>query len=194
MKKLLAIVAIFCMTSTAFCSAAVCDWTPSVSVAEAGDVVTISLISDVDVSGFGVRGVVDNASPMGAAAVIADSIHPNFTVAVSDGTGYLVNSGNALISRESGNALSGTMNPFGGSPAPANEVLVSFDYAIPDVPVGTVVTINEVDTGGVKSFWAPMGGTNQNEFGAAKIEVIPEPMTMTLLGLGGLGLLRRRRA
>jgi hypothetical protein len=52
-----------------------------------------------------------------------------------------------------------------------------------NLPIGTQFT---AEFWGQDNDWA-------GPLGALELEVIPEPMTLALLGLGGLGLLRRRR-
>jgi hypothetical protein len=57
----------------------------------------------------------------------------------------------------------------------------TFDVTVvAGLPVSTMIPVEVLDAG-------------YGIVGTTYIEVVPEPMTMALLGLGGLGLLRRRR-
>ena len=68
--------------------------------------------------------------------------------------------------------------------SPAGDIF-EVEFHVPDVPASTIIDIGQT-----------LGSWNGN-FNAIEpigIHVIPEPLTLSLLGLGGLGLLRRRRA
>lgn len=72
---------------------------------------------------------------------------------------------------------------FIGTPMPTDKVIVSFSFHVPELPASTYIDIN---TTGV------YGGALADNLDA-RIHVTPEPMTVMLLGLGGL-FLRRRKA
>ena len=156
------------------------------------EIIIIGVQSDVDISGLLIRKITDDATPMGTAT--PGPLTANFTVNRQDGSEWLVNAGNVLFMREGGAAIGGSINPFGGTPVPANELLYSFEYHVPDVPPSTYITLAVGDVPPSASTWLPTGGANTEGFGTAVIHVIPEPMTLSLLALGGLGLIRRRRA
>jgi|GEM_PF-1945281 len=76
-----------------------------------------------------------------------------------------------------------------GSPdVEPGEVLWSFEYHIPDVPFDLVIEIS------TESFFAASTDFSDyaTETNAVMISLIPEPMTLGLLGLGGLFLRRRK--
>lgn len=72
---------------------------------------------------------------------------------------------------------------FIGTPMPQDGVIFSYSFHVPELPASTYIDIN---TTGV------YGGALADNLDA-RIHVTPEPMTVMLLGLGGL-FLRRRKA
>ena len=72
-----------------------------------------------------------------------------------------------------------------GSPSlPEDDVVLWYEFHVPyDLEESTYITI---DTTGI------YGGVNQDEMDIV-LHVMPEPMTVALLGLGGLFLVRRRK-
>jgi hypothetical protein len=83
-----------------------------------------------------------------------------------------------------------TVNPVTGA------VLYTFDYHVPNLPASTWITIQSFDDGG-DNYFAPevayVGGSKWTGPLSTQIHIIPEPMTMCLLGLGGLFLRRRSK-
>jgi hypothetical protein len=161
---------------------------------DAGDAVTISMVVSGGTSaGFDV-GVIDDGDALGAASDL--SVNPLLTTQTNPG--YVENSDakdgsiGALISFW-GYVTSGT-------PLAAGATLASFQYTIAATQVGDV-TIACAPAG---SYWSALDGAAY-EFGASTagfgsgvvpidavtLNVIPEPMTLGLLGLGGLFLRRR---
>lgn len=69
--------------------------------------------------------------------------------------------------------------------------LFTFDYTAPAEVGVAVLTMADAETYG-GSFNIP-GELVQLGAGEMRVNIVPEPMTMSLLALGGLGLLRRRR-
>lgn len=73
-------------------------------------------------------------------------------------------------------------------------VLYSFTLHIPDLPGSTIITITTMsdDIDYLPAYYQDTTGYIEENFGALTLHVVPEPITMALLGLGGL-LLRRRK-
>jgi hypothetical protein len=73
---------------------------------------------------------------------------------------------------------------------PGNRWMVWFH--VPELPASSEIIIDA--NGGYWNSENPAGHGPDDGLPYAVLHVIPEPMTLSLLGLGGLGLLRRRRA
>ena len=71
-----------------------------------------------------------------------------------------------------------------------DDVLYHFEIHIPDVPASTIIEISIDDVGVSDPFSNNLDGYDVGP--ALSVHVIPEPMTIALLGLGGL-LLRRKK-
>ena len=76
-------------------------------------------------------------------------------------------------------------------------VLWSMEYHVPEAPESTYIDITALHDPG--AFWfseisiSGTGGSYSVPIDGVTIHIIPEPMTVVLLGLGGLVALRRRR-
>ena len=70
-----------------------------------------------------------------------------------------------------------------------NSGIISFDVNYGALAAGTTITVTGQDVNTTDVFGGPMFPTMDS----FTINVTPEPATMSLLGIGGLALLRRRR-
>ncbi len=151
-----------------------------------GDVITVDLVTTSGtpgVTGFAIDAITDGA--LGGVASGPLTLNSGFNTYQKPGTVW--NTGGvevvAIAGASSGANVSGT--------------LWSFQYHVPDVPESTMITIKifEDDQDYLAPSYTLSGGTHYEGtdfFTPLVLHVVPEPMTMALLGLGGL-LLRRRK-
>ena len=200
MKKLLTLVLILAMASLAN-AAAVDFYADGVKVL--GDcVTTVQPGASVEVTvkaDFAVIGLQMATTADGGTAAAVGTLNPAFTLLNIPGT--LRNgpgSGTLFILIDK---ISGGM-PLGSS-IPAGTVLYTFTWVAPDPGAAcTAYTIGATPDQYVNPFFPPpppnytvkadgAAGELVNVFSPATVNVIPEPMTIALLGLGGLFLRRR---
>ena len=172
MKKILVLFIVLLMASVATAGNV---WL----VAPSGDIlvntaVTIDVVADTGVFNMMSANIL---ATVGAAS--APSSHALFTGAF-DTDGFIQNDGVSLIT---GISLSCLMDFV--TNVPAGQVLYSFTYTTPSV-VGVVgITAGNVNI--AYNDWS-----NGTSMGGTSINVVPEPMTIALLGLGGMFLRRRK--
>jgi len=75
--------------------------------------------------------------------------------------------------------------------------LYSFEYHYPDVPFSTIIDISTFADS--ENYLDPViyyanGSVYEGPIGGLYLHILPEPATIALLSLGGLALLRKRRA
>ncbi len=201
MKKLLIFMLVLGMTSTSF-GVLTSVWFEvsgsSAIDAEALDVVTISMVADDAVGSIQIQVINDNGTGTALGTVqTAYGVHSNLSTGQLAGVG--ANSNNRLFQAHATNPLNSFQGGQGtGDAAPSGEDLLWFDYVVPDLTVGTVITIT---TFSVNDAFPPTmknyvlgneGSPTLTTIGSMDITIIPEPMTVLLLGLGGLFLRRRR--
>jgi len=185
MKKLVAIALIAAMATVA--NAAV-GFTAASTDVEAGDIVTINLVGSGACAGFSISAVSDGG--MGGVAG-ALTFNPTLTIL---GPGYLDNTAAGILF-DTASAYAGGANVAAGG------VLFSFTYAVSAGAVPGAIVIAPLaagtqfvdvygDTYTAEASQGNIGGQMQDISGIT-LNVIPEPMTLGLLGLGGLFLRRR---
>jgi hypothetical protein len=160
----------------------------------ADQVVTVDVTPDFAVEDFlislGQTTTSAAGEAIGALGTVSTSVFDLSTV-----DGYLVNGAPVgpyvIMSHVSGIIQEGS------DLSPAGTSVYSFTITIPSAAsIGDTFTIDDV--GGYINPGYPPTGTNFNTMdvtaaSALVLTVIPEPMTVLLLGLGGLLLMRRRR-
>lgn len=129
-------------------------------------------------------------SVSGGPSVLGISISDGDLVGASGLTtavGWILNTSSIAAS---GGGLIASLNASSFN-TPATEVY-EIEFHVPNLAASSTITVSitggSYETAAVD--FSPSGGTA----GLAEIHVAPEPVTMSLLGLGGLALLRRRRA
>ena len=179
MKKLLVLIFILVFASAASAVDAWFEVDPSDHQDSYGhsQIITINVVADFAVGSFGMASI--NASA--GAAEDVGTINPEFTY--SPDAGDLINSGGVLITGVTG----GILTMIGLPPLPAYEIIYSFEFHVPDLPSSSWVLIS--DSGYTTFLYS---GDEVLDMTDLSIHITPEPMTVALLGLGGLFLRRRK--
>ena len=101
--------------------------------------------------------------------------------------GDVTNSGGMLLDNIKGTNMMYVMGM--ADPLAANETLFTWDFHVPDVPDSTLITIDGINYVSIRD---AANEITVDDFDGLIIHVAPEPMTIVLLGLGGLFLRRRK--
>lgn len=177
MKKLLVLILVLAMASA--------GWAATVTMRvesgdqkdsyEYSDTITIEVVADFGVGNFSISKVkTDNGGTSSSPA-----LHEDFTISpLNDGD--VVNSAGVLIQ-----SVAGSTNGFDLS---SGTVLWEFEFHVPDLEHSTYITISSEGVDVSDSYYM----TSASSIGDLEIHVTPEPMTIALLGLGGLFLRRRK--
>ena len=180
MKKFLVLALVLSMATMA--SAGIVFQT-AVTEVRPSDVITINLITTAGelVNGLDIGAITDGGK--GGLASAPLTLNSNFNT-IND-PGVLVNAGGILVKWITGNAGIGVF---------ATGTLYSFQYHVPNLPASTFITIQDYSA---DPYWLPIvtygGVDHEGHLGAVVLHITPEPMTMGLLGLGGLFLRRRSK-
>jgi len=175
MKKLVCFM-IVALISAVACAGTVAFQAPA--TVEVGDVVTVTVT--------GTAGVTSVTLPqiLSSQAGLASNLFLNPLLNQFPTVGTAVNAGNVLITGISG----ATPMQFPPVEVLAGATIYSFDYKVPDVTVGTMIDIS-----GAGTMYFQFGDFSAvTQIGSATMEVVPEPMTIALLSLGGLFIRRRK--
>lgn len=183
MKKVLVLMLVLAMASLASAVTTMSFQVDPASVKDnymPSDIITINLVDTGHVIDIDIAAITDN----GAGGVASAPLTLTSAFGFAD-VGRLTNDGETLIKWVTGSVT--------GTGVYATGVLYSFQYHVPDVPASTMITIGDFSGG---NYWLPFidyfdGSSYEGHVGPLTIHVIPEPMTMVLLGLGGLFLRRR---
>lgn len=192
MKRLFVAVLLLAVTSSAVAGLVELRVSPDdVFLYIASDTITIQLYA----TDFYTDYPLDTIGFMDIAAIKTDNggtaSNPslNSALAIGEGgtssTGDIVNSGGILIEDIRGYIEQGDL--VGVNPFPA--VLYEFELHIPDAEYSTIITIT---MNGLDLYNLGYNDPGYTATNTLEIHVTPEPMTIALLGLGGLFLRRRR--
>ena len=102
--------------------------------------------------------------------------------------GNLVNNGGTLISGVGGTNMTYFSTQTTATALQAGETILTWQFHVPDVPDSTLITIDN----GINYVALQEGANLVSSIDPFIIHVAPEPMTIVLLGLGGLFLRRRK--
>ena len=143
-----------------------------------GEVVSITVIATGNCTNIAIPQILSDNAGLASNRALAAGFNQFPQV------GTIVNAGNVLITGISG------ATPFAFPPVPvlAGTSLYTFDYTVPEVGAGTVITIS--GAGSLSFMFDDFSQTTG--MGSTSMTVVPEPMTIALLGLGGLFIRRRK--
>ena len=176
MKKLVCLMMLALISITA--SAATVSLHADQTVFVPGEIITISVISTGNCTNIAIPEIISTAGGIASNFFL----NPGFNQFPQAGT--MVNAGNVLITGVSG------ATPFAFPPVPvvAGTALYSFDFTLPYVDIWSPLTIS--GAGNLSFMFDDF--SQVTELGSVTFFIIPEPITIALLGLGGLFLRRRK--
>lgn len=137
---------------------------------EPSDIVTISVVTNATAFGgySGVNAIVTDAELVDFTFVTAGLAASSYT-AVQEGMNIRITGGST------------------GFPHPAGEIF-AVTFHVPQLPDSGMIIFDFL----AGAYNGPLATEGQDEWGYAALHVTPEPMSMALLGLGGLFLRRRK--
>jgi len=145
------------------------------------EIITITIVSDVSIQG-GVFATQIQTTNLSVGSAMTVAMHSGLSLLPKAGT--IKNAGSVLVGyvTTGDNNVSGNI-PIGGDAIAAGQALWTMTFK--GLAVGST-TISATETGVID------GDDNEiNSMGTVTVHVIPEPMTIALLGLGGLFLRRK---
>jgi hypothetical protein len=156
----------------------------------ASTIIKINVVSDMEIGSFALNiqsnfGTATKAGPYNPAFDPPEGMFPS--------NGEIVNEGGVLIT-----GASGTILTYAYDPLPAYEIIYSFEFHVPyGLDPSTYIIIDDyTDTSAQPPIYTAIADPYWmyyiEDVEPAVIHVIPEPMTILLLGLGGLFLRRRK--
>lgn len=188
MNRLLTLTLVLAMTSFALAVTVEfeVDATDSKEHYDPGDIIRINIASN---------NIFDVASYFEVSNIISDNegqatgprdFWPSFVNVVSKGT--LVNGGDPYV------LISTIQASTGFDPGPFQEYYYYFEFEVPHLAEPGLLTIDDYGQTsiGYSDPWNP--GWEVNNIQSLQLNVVPEPATILLLGLGGLSLLRKHSA
>lgn len=198
MKKIFVLVVVLAISSAAMAGTITVQVDPQDAKTgyEASDTITIQLVS----SGFAdqftgslgkmyIDNIISSSAPTagkGGTAVSINGLCAELKELSPYKEGTIVNAGTdpyVLITDIAGSRAAGGMTG-----VPNATVVYSFEFHVPDAPYSTYITINLDNLVTQDVFSGPVASTAAS----LEIHVVPEPITIALLGLGGLFLRRRK--
>ena len=178
-KSVVSAVLVLVMFSVASAATGFVSGGSSTRVVAPGDVITIDLVTDADGTSLTMQNIIETPGVGGTASNLV--LSPAWDWNIFDWAGNLVNAGGVLIQNVSGKiTLESTM---GG--LYATGTVYSFDYTVPS-------SIPAIWTIGPGAGTNGMGLPDLSSVTPGALTLTPEPMTIILLGLGGLFLRRRK--
>ncbi len=187
MKKLLALVMVLALTGVTFGSPLSLvapnagDLGSMTNKAGAGDVIRVYVNSSVSLGTLDIAVSLDDGAAITAAMGVADCA--NYGWGADASIDPTISGSQALIAAANYSAV---------TTAGANIAYVDITMSgLTDEVVVSLELISNVMGGTFDGEWSEIP---QGQAGSITLYQVPEPMTMSLLGLGGLALIRRRRA
>ena len=186
MKKLMVLVLVLAMTQLSWAGIATLRVAGGGDEFAPSDTITIELVTDF--SELGSAGADTGTGMVTIESVFATageamSVSLNAGFDSMQAAGDIINAGGVAVQAVWGNLL------LTSSDVPAGEVLWSMVFHIPDLPGSSIIEISTGNFTAVPTDWSDMA----METNVLTLHIIPEPMTMGLLGLGGLFLRRRSK-